>query len=78
MSDTLTKPEVRLDTGQEPGCFAHIVDQREGSGQDVTYAYVEGTELIALCGLRWVPSRDPKNKPICQDCLAVWEKYIRP
>jgi hypothetical protein len=35
-----------LSNGDEPA--AHIVDQREASGQDVAAAYILGDELVAL------------------------------
>lgn len=37
----------------------------------VTEAYVLGTEVTALCGYRWVPSRDPAGLPVCPDCKAI-------
>lgn len=57
----------RLSDGDEQA--AHLVDQRRD--QDVATAYIEGTELVALCGHRWVPSRDPHNFPLCRACVAV-------
>jgi hypothetical protein len=58
-----------LSNGDEPA--AHIVDQREASGQDVAAAYILGDELVALCGRRWVPTRDPKSLPLCRACVEV-------
>lgn len=57
----------RLSNDNEPA--AHIVDQRHD--QDVTSAYINGTELIALCGYRWIPTRDPHSYPLCRACVAV-------
>jgi hypothetical protein len=34
---------------------------------------VEGTPLTALCGKKWVPSRDPKNYPVCPTCKEIYE-----
>lgn len=62
----------RDEIGNDPDNVAHYVDQRKD--QDVTTAIIEGTELIALCGHRWVPSRDPKKLPVCQPCV---EELIR-
>ncbi len=47
--------------------FAHIVrkdDQMKG--------YVMGEAVIALCGKKWVPSRDPEKYPVCPTCVEVW------
>ena len=34
-----------------------------------------GTPLEALCGHVWVPSRDPKQLPLCEKCKAIYEMY---
>lgn len=36
-----------------------------------TEAYVLGTEITALCGYRWVPSRSPRGLPVCETCKAL-------
>ena len=36
-------------------------------------AIVEGTELTALCGFKWVPSRDPVGIPVCPDCRRIYD-----
>ena len=38
-------------------------------------ARIEGTPLEALCGHVWVPSRDPRNLPLCQACKEVYSLY---
>ena len=50
----------------EPEC-SHIVktDGDESAAAKVLQARIEGTALEALCGHRWVPSRDPKQLPLC-------------
>jgi hypothetical protein len=35
---------------------------------DVTRAYVTGEAIVALCGKKWVPTRDPKGYPLCPTC----------
>lgn len=49
--------------------FAHII-RRKGGGAaaSVTEARVLGIPLEALCGKRWIPSRDPQRFPICPTC----------
>lgn len=47
--------------------FAHVVrkdDQMKG--------YVMGEAVTALCGKKWVPSRDPEKYPVCPTCLEIW------
>ncbi|MEZ5239626.1 MAG: DUF3039 domain-containing protein [Microthrixaceae bacterium] len=31
--------------------------------------------MEALCGHVWVPSRDPKRLPVCQQCKDIYEMY---
>jgi hypothetical protein len=43
--------------------FAHYAKKA-----DIARAYVTGEAIVALCGKKWVPSRDPKRYPICPTC----------
>jgi hypothetical protein len=43
--------------------FAHYCKKA-----DVTRALVTGEAIVALCGKKWVPSRDPSRYPICPTC----------
>jgi hypothetical protein len=43
--------------------FAHIVRRSE-----LTDAMVFGKEITALCGKKWIPTRDPEKFPVCPDC----------
>ena len=56
---------------------AHIVrtDPGESAAAKVLEARIYGTPLEALCGHVWVPSRDPKQLPLCQKCKDVYEMY---
>ena len=56
---------------------AHIVktDKDESAAAKVLEARVNGTPLEALCGHVWVPSRDPKQLPMCQACKEIYEMY---
>lgn len=39
--------------------------------EDATRAYVTGEAIQALCGKRWVPSRDPDRFPMCDACESA-------
>ena len=59
---------------QEPGDherMAHYVDKNE-----LMEATVNGTPLVALCGKKWVPTRDAKDFPVCPECKEIWEGMI--
>lgn len=70
-----TRREHEPQTG-EPEC-AHIVktDGDESAAAKVLQARIESTTLEALCGHRWVPSRDPKQLPLCAKCKDIYEMY---
>ena len=46
--------------------FAHII-----SKDDEMKGYVMGEMVTALCGKKWVPTRDPQKFPVCPTCLEV-------
>jgi hypothetical protein len=64
--DTLT--ETRFDTSNgDHDKFAHYADKDE-----VTYALIYGVPIIALCGKKWIPSRDPQGFSICPTCQEIF------
>lgn len=67
--------EEVLQTGEPVS--AHIVktDPGENAAAKVLEARIYGTPLEALCGHVWVPSRDPKQLPLCEQCKSIYEMY---
>ena len=43
--------------------FAHYCRK-----SDITRALVTGEAIVALCGKKWVPTRDPSRYPVCPTC----------
>jgi hypothetical protein len=37
----------------------------------VTEGYVMGIPVTALCGIVFVPHRDPKKYPVCKNCKQI-------
>ena len=64
-----------LQTGKPS--VAHIVKTEgdESAAAKVLEARINGTPVEALCGHVWVPSRDPKQLPMCQACKEIYEMY---
>jgi hypothetical protein len=56
---------------------AHIVktDPGESAAAKVLEARIYGTPVEALCGHRWVPSRNPANYPVCPACKEIYDLY---
>ena len=73
--ETITDTEEVLQTG-EP-LAAHIVktEPGESAAAKVLEARIYGTPVEALCGHVWVPSRDPKQLPVCEKCKSIYEMY---
>ena len=74
-TSTITLTDEEQET--EDGPMAHIVKTLPGedAAAKVLAARVEGTPLEALCGHVWVPSRDPKQLPVCQRCKDIYGMY---
>ena len=72
-----TRPDLdrEVQTG-DPEC-SHIVKTNgdESAAAKVLQARIEGTPLEALCGHRWIPSRDPKQLPLCAKCKDIYDTY---
>jgi hypothetical protein len=74
-AETIPQLGEELQTG-EPA-VAHIVKTEPGetAAAKVLEARIYGTPIEALCGHVWVPSRDPKQLPVCEKCKGIYEMY---
>ncbi len=62
-----TKTEPRLSEGDgSHDRFAHFV-----SKADIVRSNVEGVPVVALCGKKWIPNRDPSRYPTCPTCKEL-------
>ena len=67
-TDLLTRPSEELledDGGHDR--FAHYVKKEK-----ITESAVTGKSVKALCGKKWIPSRDPEKYPICPTCKEIY------
>lgn len=70
MSDVLEKEDVRT-VDQETGdhdTFSHYAKKA-----DILAARVEGKPCVALCGKKWVPTKDENQYPVCGTCKEIYE-----
>ncbi len=74
-TDVLTdeRTDQRLDDGGDHDRFSHYVKKKK-----IMASAVEGTPLEALCGKKWVPSRDPQKFPVCPTCKEIYEQLRDP
>lgn len=72
-----TIPDVDEITETGEPTVAHIVKvgPGESAAAKVLEARINGTPLEALCGHVWVPSRDPRQLPMCQACKEVYDMF---
>lgn len=66
MSTTETEPVLSDSDADEADGYAHYARKEE-----ITRAAIEGGTIIALCGFRFSPVRDPQRFPICPRCKEL-------
>jgi hypothetical protein len=64
-TDLLTRPELVEDDGGHDR-FSHYVKKEK-----IVESAVTGKAVKALCGKKWIPSRDPEKYPICPTCKEI-------
>ncbi|MBT1034824.1 DUF3039 domain-containing protein [Canibacter sp. lx-45] len=52
--------------------FSHYVLKNQ-----IVESAVTGKALRALCGKKWVPSRNPESFPVCPKCKQIYEELLR-
>lgn len=65
-TDLLTRPDLQEDDGGHDR-FAHYVKKEK-----ITESAVTGKAVKALCGKKWIPSRDPEKYSICPTCKEIY------
>jgi hypothetical protein len=69
--DTITAP-ARPDVGEgDHDRYAHYVKK-----VDVLRSALDGIEIVALCGKRWIPTRDPERFPVCPTCKELHDQIF--
>jgi hypothetical protein len=61
-----SRTEENLESGDHER-FSHYVKKDK-----IVESAVSGKPVTALCGKRWVPSRDPMKFPICPTCKEIY------
>ena len=72
MSVHLTENPILDDTSPGDPSISHIIHK-----DDQMRGYVFGEEVVALCGEKFIPTRDPENFPVCDGCKAAIQQIIR-
>ncbi|MFO8075453.1 MAG: DUF3039 domain-containing protein [Actinomycetota bacterium] len=64
--DIEQRPRVAEPDDGDHERFSHYVPR-----SSIVESAVTGKAVTALCGKRWVPSRDPERFPICPECKRI-------
>jgi len=66
--DTKTREEIAPDITDDGDHdrFAHYVRK-----SDIVRSNVDGVPVVALCGKKWIPNRDPDRYPVCPTCKEI-------
>lgn len=67
---TITEPKVKEPDVGSPDDHAHYARKEE-----IARAAVEGGFVTALCGIQFMPLRNPDDYPTCQRCAALLEQF---
>ena len=70
-TDLLTRPDLQEDDGGHDR-FAHYVKKEK-----IVESAVTGKAVRALCGKKWIPSRDPEKYPVCPVCKEIYDGLQR-
>jgi hypothetical protein len=65
---TVVDPDLdaQLDDGHDDPKHSHFVKK-----DDIMRSAVDGVAVTALCGKKWMPSRDPEKYPVCPRCKEM-------
>ena len=67
MEEQLKEKQELLEDGDHER-YSHYVQKNK-----ITESAVLGTPVMALCGKKWIPGRDPEKFPVCPDCKKIYE-----
>ncbi len=74
-ADVELDPDEQTETGEPTAAHIVKVGRGENAAAVVLEARINGTPVEALCGFVWVPSRDPKQLPVCEECKRIYSMY---
>lgn len=64
--EVIERPDTRTTDGDHDR-FSHYVNKAA-----LTRSAVSGEAVVALCGKKWVPTRDGERYPVCPACKEIY------
>ena len=77
MSVTVLDPETSIiididdEVKFEEPSVSHLITK-----EDAMNGYINGVVITALCGHKFVPTRDPDRFPLCQKCIEIFRTNV--
>ena len=71
-TQTLERPRPDETDSGDRDRFSHYVAKDK-----IVESAVTGSPVTALCGKKWIPSRDPKKYPVCPTCKELYDSGVR-
>jgi len=63
MTEVIGDIQTNEEIDAEEPLVAHIVHR-----DDSMRGYILGERIMAVCGYTFIPSRNPEDKPMCEEC----------
>lgn len=67
--ETLVRPKSSGTDEGDHERFAHYAEKSK-----ITESAVTGSAIRALCGKKWIPTRDPEKFPVCPTCKEIYSR----
>jgi hypothetical protein len=64
-------PDTEIDPRLSDGDGGHDRFSHYVRKADIVRSNIEGVPVVALCGKRWIPNRDPDRYPVCPTCKEL-------
>ena len=76
-TDLLTRPQNQQDERLEEDDGGHDRFSHYVKKEKIVESAVTGKAVRALCGKKWIPSRDPERYPVCPVCKEIYDGLPR-
>lgn len=70
MMDERTDERLHVTDDGDHDTFAHYVKK-----SDFDKALFDGIAITALCGKKWLPTKDFTKFPVCPECKEIWDGF---
>ena len=76
-TDLLTRPQNQQDERLQEDDGGHDRFAHDVKKEKIVESAVTGKAVRALCGKKWIPSRDPEKYPVCPVCKEIYDGLPR-